>query len=42
MPAKPSKLDFAILNLLQDGDWVSNRADQLVFVNAALGRIAGV
>lgn len=35
-------LDYAVLGLLQEGVWVSDRSDVLVFVNAAMGRIAGV
>jgi len=40
-PAILSKSDFITLNLLQEGIWVSDASDQLVFVNSAMARIAG-
>lgn len=42
LPATPSSPDFATLDLLQEGVWVADASDQLVFVNAAMARIAGV
>jgi PAS domain S-box-containing protein len=41
-PAKPPKLDYATLDLLQEGIWVADSTDRLVFINTAMGRIAGV
>lgn len=42
MPAQMPMLDFPTLDLLQEGIWVTDAADRFVFINAAMGRIAGV
>jgi PAS domain S-box-containing protein len=40
--AKRPKLDYTTLDLLQEGVWVSDSYDKLVFANAAMAKIAGV
>ena len=41
-PKLDSTLDYATLGLLQEGVWVSDRSDRLVFVNAAMAKLAGL